>query len=194
MGIELIQHNMIDLIPWIFLYQPLDKTSQVLFCASIPTVGIDFTRGEINGGNQRLGAMSVVFKLPGNRLACRHEQILRYPFKRLDACHFIGTKDHLIFRLRDAVVHLTNIGNSFLFALIGFGVQPVTASMRLQVFFLNVAHMAGANGLHNSLLDSLLRQFFVSPMCDGKAMLLRRFTSQGHDLTPLFRGNPIRCA
>jgi hypothetical protein len=100
------------------------------------TLHIDFTCGDVKGGNQRLRAMSFVFKLPGHRLAWRHGQILRYSSKRLDACHFIGTKGNFVFRLGDAVVHLTNIGNSFLFPLIGFGVQPVTASMGLEVFFL----------------------------------------------------------
>lgn len=67
----------------------LEEASEVFFVAGVADLPDDLSRGDVEGGDQRLGAVAAVFELAALDPARRHRQVWGDALKCLNAGHLV---------------------------------------------------------------------------------------------------------
>ncbi len=92
MGVQAIHHQMPLGCLWNLGNRGLNMEQKVDFSAAIADAGSgNLSTDEIETGNQGLGAMPNVLKLPSLRIARSHGQVFDFALKSLNARHLVDT-------------------------------------------------------------------------------------------------------
>lgn len=133
--VELVQDEMIHPVAGVELDHPLDKAGEVRLGACVSDPSTHLAGGDLEGGDQGLGAVASVLELHGHRLAGRHRQVRSQAFQGLNRGHLVGAHDQFVGAVWRLLVEGADVRDPFVLPGVGRGVEPVAEAMGVQRFF-----------------------------------------------------------
>src|SRR4030088_2987553 len=114
--------------------QVAEKSREVLLAAGISDHALDLAGGDVEGGDQRLSAVTAIFELVPFDLARHHGLVRRNAFQGLDTGLLVDRDDAMgLVGSRRSLVDRTDIGALGIEGGIGLRGQPVPKAMRFEV-------------------------------------------------------------
>jgi len=118
MGIELIHNKVINRFAWMGLDEVFDGRNEIRFRARITALPMNMACPNIDGANQCLSPIALIFEFSRKRFAAAHGEIVRDTLQGLNAGHFIHAEYNLIGCCLCLTIEFANISNPLNFLII----------------------------------------------------------------------------